>query len=297
MFKYLTILILFIVKINSCFAQNIDNEGLLFSISGNGLKETSYVLGTFHLYNHTFITSRPEIVYALASCKQITTEVTINKSDALGLGFKVISLDSNAKKLLSKEDYAICEKIVSQYNADMVNAIKIMKPIVLVPIVMTALIMNMPEFKGKLGDTAMDMYVQKYAKRHKLKLLEFESIKFQTDLLLEQSAADQAKELSEMLHDTTKIKTQMLEMAISYEKGDGNALLKFADDENMTEATESRLLTERNQKWMIKIPKMIADNSTFIAVGALHLYGSKGILQLLRDKGYTVIAIPINKVK
>ncbi len=55
----------------------------------------------------------------------------------------------------------------------------------------------------------------------------------------------------------------------------------------MDEMTQS-LVSDRNRDWMKHIPTYIKSKSTFIAVGALHLPGEDGLIQLLRDAGYTV---------
>ncbi|MEA4808144.1 TraB/GumN family protein, partial [Macellibacteroides fermentans] len=55
----------------------------------------------------------------------------------------------------------------------------------------------------------------------------------------------------------------------------------------MDEMTQS-LVSDRNKGWMKHIPIYIKNKSTFIAVGALHLPGEEGLIQLLRDAGYTV---------
>lgn len=55
----------------------------------------------------------------------------------------------------------------------------------------------------------------------------------------------------------------------------------------MDEMTQS-LVSDRNRDWMKHILTYINNKSTFIAVGALHLPGEDGLIQLLRDAGYTV---------
>lgn len=55
----------------------------------------------------------------------------------------------------------------------------------------------------------------------------------------------------------------------------------------MNEMMQS-MLTDRNKDWMKHIPTYIKNKSTFIAVGAVHLSGEEGLIQLLRDAGYTV---------
>ena len=54
-----------------------------------------------------------------------------------------------------------------------------------------------------------------------------------------------------------------------------------------------KLLDERNAKWIPVIEKNIALTPSFIAVGAGHLGGKKGVLNLLRKKGYKLTPIKI----
>ena len=54
------------------------------------------------------------------------------------------------------------------------------------------------------------------------------------------------------------------------------------------EQWKSQVIDERNNYWMKEIPGLIEENSCFIAVGAGHLGGEKGIINQLRELGYTV---------
>jgi len=54
------------------------------------------------------------------------------------------------------------------------------------------------------------------------------------------------------------------------------------------------LLDERNKKWLPKIEGACQTQSSFFAFGAGHLAGTKGIIALLRKKGYTVTPIFLN---
>jgi uncharacterized protein YbaP (TraB family) len=52
------------------------------------------------------------------------------------------------------------------------------------------------------------------------------------------------------------------------------------------EEFEQLLLIDRNLKWIPRIEKLIENKSCFIAVGALHLEGEKGLVSLLKSKRY-----------
>ena len=70
--------------------------------------------------------------------------------------------------------------------------------------------------------------------------------------------------------------------------------MKKASDEklgNSCDATPEEtaaIIENRNKAWMEKMPAIMADKPTFFAVGALHLVGENGLLQLLKNAGYTV---------
>jgi uncharacterized protein YbaP (TraB family) len=50
---------------------------------------------------------------------------------------------------------------------------------------------------------------------------------------------------------------------------------------------------KRNEEWLPKIEKMMMDKTAFIAVGVSHLEGDRGLLALLKGKGYTLTSVQI----
>ena len=55
-----------------------------------------------------------------------------------------------------------------------------------------------------------------------------------------------------------------------------------------TPEEEDMLINNRNADWVEKMPGIMTSKPTFFAVGAAHLPGDKGVLQLLRNAGYTI---------
>ncbi|MEE0974926.1 MAG: TraB/GumN family protein, partial [Muribaculaceae bacterium] len=55
--------------------------------------------------------------------------------------------------------------------------------------------------------------------------------------------------------------------------------------------SQARLVDNRNKAWVNTITDIIADKSTIVCVGALHLPGDNGLINLLRGQGYTVTPI------
>jgi len=55
-----------------------------------------------------------------------------------------------------------------------------------------------------------------------------------------------------------------------------------------TPEEEDALIYNRNANWAKLMPQIMADKATFFAVGAGHLPGEKGVLQLLKNAGYMI---------
>jgi uncharacterized protein len=85
------------------------------------------------------------------------------------------------------------------------------------------------------------------------------------------------------------MQTEIPKLIQAWQDGDGPALQKMLSEEQgspeLQELMERRLLKERNHNWL---PKLIAmpEKNQFMVVGALHLYGPDGVLNLLRQQGY-----------
>ncbi|MGB1318428.1 MAG: TraB/GumN family protein, partial [Flavobacteriales bacterium] len=47
----------------------------------------------------------------------------------------------------------------------------------------------------------------------------------------------------------------------------------------------------RNNRWIVSMKEMLPKNSTFFAVGAMHLIGETGLIKQLKAEGYTVEAV------
>ncbi len=54
------------------------------------------------------------------------------------------------------------------------------------------------------------------------------------------------------------------------------------------------MMTRRNLRWLPKIVENLQQRSCLIAVGCGHLVGEKGLVNLLRHEGYTVVSVSIN---
>ena len=103
---------------------------------------------------------------------------------------------------------------------------------------------------------------------------------------------EQLKGLVDMAKNPAEAQKEFTELMSLYKSHDINKLMgtmktsKFSGGD-FTQYEES-LLGERNANWIPVIEKAAKEKPTFFAFGAGHLGNDKGVINLLRKKGYTV---------
>ena len=80
---------------------------------------------------------------------------------------------------------------------------------------------------------------------------------------------------------------KMVEMYKSQDIESMSQMMSGDDTEGLGQY-ESMLITTRNLNWIPLMAKSMKEKQTFFAVGAGHLGGKKGVVNLLRKEGYTV---------
>ena len=102
----------------------------------------------------------------------------------------------------------------------------------------------------------------------------------------------QAEILVKTIRNTKDIISENARLDSLYVSGNLDALYDMLiETEDMTEAEKFLFVDERNIAWLSKIEEYIKQEPCFIAVGALHLPGNDGLINLLRKAGYKVKAV------
>jgi uncharacterized protein len=117
-----------------------------------------------------------------------------------------------------------------------------------------------------------------------------ETLAFQLSRFDEMSMDAQDRLLSETINELDTTKASFTRMADAWKAGDVPAIeqlvLKDLKDEPQM---YDRLLIQRNRMWLPKIEALFSRSKpAFVVVGAAHLVGSDGLLQMLKAKGYTI---------
>ena len=104
------------------------------------------------------------------------------------------------------------------------------------------------------------------------------------------SSADQIRMLDQTVDELKDLKSEMREVTTAWRHGDATHLAALLSSEYSTfPALYKPLVTDRNRHWLPQVEELLnTKDNVLVVVGALHLVGDGGLLELLRRKGYTI---------
>ena len=145
----------------------------------------------------------------------------------------------------------------------------------------------------KLGadpEHGLDEYFSHRAHAEGKEIMPLETMEFQIGLLTDFSKEENEAMVSSTLKEIDDTKKLYGEMAAAWRTGDAAALDKLMNDATKDfPALSKRLITDRNQRWVPKIEELLrGEKPAVVIVGAGHLVGSSGVVELLKKKGLKV---------
>lgn len=268
--------------------QDIDSNTLLWKISGNGLEKPSYLFGTIHLLCADDAVLSENMKKAIREADAIYLEVDINNiMEILGaIGKMKMKGDTTLQDLLSEDDY---EKVKNYFekNSPMLpfSILETFKPILAASTLES----------GSLAcdnTVMMEQVIMEEAKKQDKEIKGLETMSYQAGILDSIPYKLQAQELVGYINNVTKEDKAMNEIWKAYNEQDMKKLeeLMVKSEIGVDNYTEI-LLYKRNRNWVEKLKDLLPGNSLLIAVGAGHLPGEKGVINLLRLAGYHVTPV------
>ena len=139
-----------------------------------------------------------------------------------------------------------------------------------------------------------EMEITKIMKKHKIEGIGLETIEEQIAVFDDFTDEEQVQMLMESIKDDAESKRLTVRMQQIYKRQNLDSLhIMIMEESDVIGGKEVQLLDDRNNNWIPKIEKLIAKKRTFIAVGAGHLAGDQGVIELLKKKGYTLTPIEL----
>ncbi len=293
MFRLVTLLlVLFLSRIFS-FAQAI-NTSVLYEISGGGLSHKSYVFGTIHLRDKRVFeqvyNKKDSLWYCFKHCDIIAGELKFDKKEIKEAAMDKVMLPEGItlQSLLSPESYEKVKAYAKETLGWKAILIDRIKPLFSISLFTEA--MEKADYKYPL-----DVYLQEQGEKKKKEIVGIETIDEQMQALSAMSLRDQAKELEDFVNNPTDSHAELEKMIQLYQERKLLDLYALIITSDMSDSVETALLTDRNKLMAFRIEGMMLRKPVFAAVGSAHLPGDKGVLELLRKKGYEIRAVDSGK--
>lgn len=282
-----------IIETQEAVSQSRSKElakSLLWEVSGNGLTKPSYVYGTIHIISSEDYFLPKGTLSAIDAADEVIFEIDMNEmtdiTSQMGLLKDVFMNDNKSlKDLLSDEDY----KVVSDHFEKMglpLFMFERMKPMFLTVFAST-------DFDPSgLQNGSMKSYEFEFfemASKSGKPVSGLETIAFQMGIFDKIPYDKQATMLVESIKNADVGGTEFEEMVNVYKTQNIDAMVSMiSDDESGMGEYEDILVDGRNKNWIPLMQEKMKLKQVFFAVGAGHLGGKNGVINLLRDEGYTL---------
>lgn len=277
--------------VTKTYAQDEPAKGLLYEVSGNGLKKPSYLFGTFHLLNSDFLNDMPKVAESFNKAKGLVVEVDLQPTDVLVVQQSMLMDGKKLSELFTKEELDKLDGKLKEVMGFGIALFDNMKPAAIATVLAAAM---PPDVKAKIEKykgTAMDMYFINEARAKNKTVTGLESLQEQVDILVGKPIDEQVVDLKKYIGKIDEADTVTSKIVDLYFAQDLAGLWAVSADNKEFIGDMKRLLDDRNNAWMKKLPALMKEKSQFIAVGALHLAGPVGLVYHLRKAGYTVTPI------
>jgi hypothetical protein len=276
-------------------AQKIEQQplpepenSLLWEISGKNLSKPSYLFGTIHMLCKEDAVLGDSLLAAIEKTERVYLELDMdNIFEMIGaLRQMKMKNDTTLADLLSKDDY----NKVKEYMTAKSSLLPFSELETYKPLLASSLLLESAMDCGT--PVAMEQLIMEVAKKSGKRIEGLESMAYQMSIFDSIPYKAQAEQLLKFVSDTgnqSDADNEFEEMVEAYKNQD---LKKLSELINRSEAGivqfEDLLLYNRNRNWVQKLKTIMPERPVTIAVGAGHLPGEKGVINLLRKEGYTV---------
>lgn len=260
---------------------------LFWEITGNGLKKPSYLFGTMHVSSKIAFNLSDSFYTAIKNSEVVALETNPEtwqedmnnydvSSQGQGYGFPNYDYDM-------PDDYLTLRTLrIGKYENKLEMAM-FSKPSMINNLLYRTMSENTSDFEE---DTYLDLYIYQTGKKLGKKVAGVERYDESMKLMAE-AYRDAAKEKNkkEKSFDYDEEYSPM-KLQEAYRLGNLDLLDSINKLNSQSEAFDEKFLYKRNEIQANSIDSILRKSSLFVGVGAAHLPGERGVIEMLRSKGY-----------
>jgi uncharacterized protein len=259
----------------------------------SSLTNRVYLYGTVHAGKAAWYPLPSRVEEALADAKVLAVEADITDSAALtktGAAMTIAPPD-NLRAHVAADDYARFVKLLPRYGITEAQVAQ-MQPFMAVSL----LVFSEWARNGFLPQYGIENYLIRKARAELKPVVEIEGVASQVELMKSLGENENrtlfAGTVAALESDLTS--DQIKGMVSAWESGNPDAMLEIARRYNESvpgaKEFEEKFIWSRHEAMAKKIEGYLNDSKDrhFVAVGSLHLAGPRGLVEMLRKRGYVV---------
>lgn len=255
-----------------------------------GKSNTIYFLGSIHLLKPAAYPLDPAIDEAFNDSPNLVFEMNMDSAATPAaqqfiLSKAMFSGEQSLKTGLSPSTFHLADSLCTLVGMD-INRLLLFKPWMVATTVMLVKMQKMG-FDPNFG---VDRVYFNKGKEAQKRLLGFETVQEQIGFIDGLALSVQEKMIRQMAVEFNTIETYLDDIVLSWKNGNMTTLEDlFLESYRQEPALHEILLNQRNRNWMKKIHAYLKGSDNYmIIVGAGHMVGENGLVQLLKKEGFVV---------
>jgi len=255
-----------------------------------GAHNTVYLAGSIHMLPVNDATLPPGFERSYANSARLVMEMDLGKFDPMEamswmMDHGTLPAGTNLRGVLGEQRYGRVSAAATGLGLPM-SALDSLAPWV-VGIEITDLAY---EHEGYDPEQGVEEQLVRRAQKDGKPTAGLETLPEELSGLTELSSADQVRMLDQTVDDLKDLKSEMRDVTTAWRRGDAARLAALLSSEyNSFPSLYKPLVTDRNQRWLPQVEELLrANDNSMVVVGALHLVGQGGLIELLRKKGYQI---------
>lgn len=249
-----------------------------------------FLLGSIHYLRKDHYPLNPAILNAFDSSSRLILEIDLNQTPAdavqrMTLEKATFPNGGSLLQTVSPDTFDLAARRAKELGVD-IRALNPMKPW-FVSLTLLAIKLQSMGLDAQFG---VDRYLAERARRGGKPIGGLETLEFQLGMFDQLSQREQESMLRETVSELGRLEQKIHEIVQSWLKGDGDRLaaLLLAGSDEYPELHQ-RIVVDRNRRWLADIESLLQQGGgAMVVVGAAHLVGQDGVVEMLKAKGYTV---------
>lgn len=255
-------------------AHSKKKKSLLWEVRHADDQFAGYVFGTMHTRDQRVHRLTPLLASFIARCAVLSNEFAVFETHQHGQA--VVKPVEDWLPTLNKRHHKAFSRLLSRHGLGTPDMYGQLPPLLVLQALVEA---NL----GQESSQPFDMALAIHAEAMGLELSGIETLEEQLGILENIPVSMQKKQLIQVLNNRSKYQKQIKKQVNWYLRQDIQQLYQVS--RKQLGKLRKLLLLDRNKRMARRMNKMFDANTHFMAVGAAHLWGAKGVLSLLRKKG------------